>query len=160
MAVSGGILAVPMCEHFCSLDRPICWPRWVLDSDLFDKHVALNSFHPAWLKASDRVRGWKYMDVQEPDFSTNPDAVIAAGPLPINYSLLFAVQLAPKLGYKRCVFMGCDMLLNELSPIGDVLEAWWPRAKSMGIEWFNASPISILRAWMPSYEGAALEIHS
>ena len=66
-----------------------------------------------------------------------------------NHSLLFATQVATKIGYRRLIFLGCDLIDNELHQIDDTLQRWHPYALEQGIVWENASPLSLLQAWMP-----------
>jgi len=146
MAVSGGYKFAPDITHFCTLDRPVCFPEWLQSSENFTKHIAGNKFAKRWSKYP-RVRAWEYIDSRDVQFG--PDGPIVGGPLPRNYSLFFAVQLAARLGYERLIFVGCDLLENELRPINNVMREWWPLAVEAGQEWVNASPLSTFCEWMP-----------
>lgn len=148
MGISAGCLAVPEMRHFVSQDKPMHFPKWVTDSDQFDKHVPANKFADRWRKHP-RVTVWPYEELGDPTFC--PDSPIVSGPLPRNDSLLFGVQVAGCLGYRRLVFIGCDLIENERWAISDTLREWWPIAKAAGMEWLNASPLSTLKEWMPRY---------
>lgn len=148
MAVSGGIHAVPHADHFVSLDKAMHFPDWLTGSTQIQKHVPINAFTSRW-QMYPNVKTWEYIDAPDPSFTDGP---CVAGPLPRNHSLLFAVQVAARLGFNRCLFVGCDLLDNESWAITDVLQTWWPPAKAAGIVWENASPISSLDAWMPRAE--------
>lgn len=150
MAISSGVLYVPDCVHFVSHDRPVCFPRWVTDSDRFITHVPKNIFGESWQHAASRVKVWSYRPGDTPDFCGNTPLI--AGPLQRNDSMLLAVQVAARLGFRRLEFIGCDLLDNDRWPISDVLKDWHGHAKESGIEWVNLSPISTLREWMPSNE--------
>lgn len=155
MGVSGGYEYVPYMDHWVSLDKPMHFPQWLTDSERFNKHVPNNKFAPYWRKYP-RVCEWEYEVGNLPTFSvlqlgTPEPGPFVTGPLPRNYSLLFAVQVAPRLGFDRLIFIGCDLLDNELHPIADVLKLWHPLARKAGIEWLNASRMSILGEWMPQW---------
>ena len=107
--------------------------------------------HARYWQQHPRVRVWPYgYDLEVPDFSGCGPVV--RGPLPLNHSLLFSVQVAHRLGFTRLIFLGCDFTSQELYPIEAVLREWWPAAKDAGFIWENASPVSMLQAWMPRCE--------
>jgi len=155
MAVSGGYRDVPRMDHFVSLDKVMCFPEWLTNSTRFDKHVPDWKNSREW-RACPRVRVWEYADSDEPNFADGP---IACGSLrksnvdaTWHNSLLFAAQLAPRLSFTRCVFIGVD-LLGGLAVVSDLLRMWHPQAIAHGLEWVNASPLSTLCEWMPAAEG-------
>lgn len=157
IAVSGGYQGVPDMQHFATLDKPVCFPRWVVEGDQFTKHVPNWSCAPYWQR-NKHVQVWAYEERADPCFDdTRP--IASGGMLKSNVpdirhnSLLFAVQLAPRLGFSRCVFIGCDLLPDGLLPVADTLRSWWPAAQSAGVEWVNASSLSTLCEWMPTAEG-------
>ena len=148
MAVSSGCMEAGDMAHWVTMDRPVCFPRWVTESDRFEKHVPRGMYQELWRRAP-RVRFWDYTFETDKVTFTDPDAPCVRGPLPRNYSLLFAVQIAHKLGYKRLIFVGVDLTDQSLYKIGDVLKQWWWKARDLGLQWENASPLSHLQEWMP-----------
>lgn len=151
MAVSSGFDEAATFEHFVTLDRPICFPGWLIGSDQFVKHIPSGKFARFWTEHP-RVRVWEYdFDLEAPDF-TDAAGPLARGPQPKNHSLLFAVQVAALLGYERLIFLGVDLTSNELHTISDVMRLWWPAAQAAGVTWQNASPLSLLEEWMPHCE--------
>ena len=158
MAVSGGYRYVPRMDHFASLDKVMCFPEWMTNSTRCIKHVPDWSNESEWLKCP-QVHSWQYEEGDAPNFVTGP---IRAGTLrksnvddTWHNSLLFAVQVAPRLGFERLVFVGVD-LLGPLVVVSDYLQRWYPIAAREGIEWVNASPLSTLCEWMPEAETAVL----
>lgn len=155
MAVSSGFRDVPRMDFFCTLDKVMCFPQWLTDSTRWIKHV------PSW----DCAREWSklpnvvihdYVELVEPNFTC--EGPIAAGGLKKSNvdgtwhnSLLFAVQVAPRLGFNRVEFIGVD-LLGERIVVSDQLRAWHRKAQAAGIEWVNLSPLSSLCEWMPTQE--------
>lgn len=156
MAVSSGCDVVPRMDHFVTLDKMMHFPRWLTDSDRFTKHIPNWDNEKEWRNCP-YVRVWPYEEKSEPTFVNGE--TIASGsmlksnvPAPRHNSLLFAVQVAARLGFKRCVFIGCDLLEPGHIPVADMLRQWWPIALQHGIEWQNASPLSTLCEWMPNAE--------
>jgi len=159
MAVSSGCLTAPDMAHFATLDRTVCFPQWVSRGDAFVKHVPDWSCAAYWTQYPN-VRVWPYEDRVDPCFDESRP--IASGGLRKSNvddvwhnSLLFALQLAPRLGFSRIEFVGVD-LLGGLAVVSDYLRTWHPLARAAGIEWVNLSPISTLCEWMPSLEGSAV----
>jgi hypothetical protein len=149
MAVSSGFDRAATFKHFATLDRPICYPPYIADGTTFDKHVPDGKFARFW-QVHPNVRIWKYsFDETEPNF-TRPDQPLARGEPPRNDSLLFGVQVAAHLGYRRMIFLGVDLNENDRWPTNDELRRWWPQAKEAGLTWENASPVSMLQCWMPT----------
>jgi hypothetical protein len=66
--------------------------------------------------------------------------------------MLLAVQILPRLGFDTLEFIGCDMTSGEHAFILDVLQQWHHHAKSHGLTWLNASPLSFLAAFVPDAE--------
>lgn len=160
MAVSSGYRHVPRMEHFVTLDKVMCFPEWVTDSTRWQKHVPDWKNEPEW-RICPRVSTWLYGTGEHPNFA-NQTRPLASGLLKKSNvddtwhnSLLFAVQIAGCLGYKRCIFIGVD-LLGEMVKVSDYLHSWYPHAREAGIEWVNASPLSSLSEWMPFAEQAEL----
>ena len=154
LAVSSGYREVPRIDHFCTLDKVMCFPEWLTDSTRFTKHVPDWSNVDEWRRCP-KVRTWAYQEAGEPSFRASDGPVSAGGLRKSNVdatrhnSLLFAVQLAPRLGFNRCIFIGVD-LLGGLEVVSDLLLEWWPIAQAHSIEWRNASLLSTLCEWMPN----------
>lgn len=154
MAVSSGYRFVPEMDHFVSMDKPMMFPSWLTSSDKFIKHVPDTQLGGYW-KRHRGVRAWRYEDGPDPKFGAD-DPVCSGSMLKDDCdqirhnSLLFAVQIAPRLGYDRLLFIGCDLLDEGLFPISDQLRRWHVHAEAARIEWVNASPLSTLCSWMPS----------
>jgi hypothetical protein len=144
MAVSGGYDAVPDMEHFVSLDKPMCFPRWLLGADHIEKHVAENR-HTRYWRRWPNITSWPYV---EDDFPRNGGPPVV-GPLGRGHSLLFAVQVAARMGYQRLLFVGVDLLGVEMEPVNRALESWRGWFADHGVELVNASPLSALCEWMP-----------
>jgi hypothetical protein len=99
------------------------------------------------------VRFWDYThEKDEPDF-LDPDYPCVCGPQPRNHSLLFGVQVAHKLGFRRLIFIGVDFTEPGLYPINDVMKQWYWKIRDLGLEWENASPMSLMQEWMPDCTG-------
>lgn len=166
MGVSSGYMYVPEMQHWVSLDRPVNFPDWVVTSDRFDKHVARNKYFPFWsdyprvvgheinlkLTLNGQTVDTEY-EAKEPSWEAGKP-LTPCGPMMRNHSLLFAVQVAAHLGYKRQIFIGVDLLQPELYEVSDVLKSWHADAQAHGIEWLCASDISTLNEWMPRWEAA------
>lgn len=153
MAVSSGYRDCPRIDHFCTLDPFFCFPEWLTDSTRFDKHI------PNWRNAKEwrrfpRVREYEYEAVDIPRFA-RAFPISAGGLRKSNVddiwhnSLIFAAQVAPRLGCRRCIFIGVD-LLGPMRIVSEYLKTWYPIAQQCGIEWQNASPLSSLCEWMPN----------
>jgi hypothetical protein len=76
---------------------------------------------------------------------------------PLAKSPLFAVQAAHRIGYKRLLFAGVDMVQSEHTThsgrfMRDVI---YPKALAAGFEWYALSPDSPISRWMPVLEGVA-----
>ena len=100
-----------------------------------------------------KVQAWTYQDGPDPNFTLGP---IYSGSMvkddcdqTRHNSLLLAVQIAPRLGYDRLLFIGVDLLDDGLAALSTQLQAWHPKALAMNIAWLNASPLSRLCEWMP-----------
>ena len=154
MAVSSGYNVVPRINHFVTMDKVMHFPEWLTDSRRFYKHVPKLE-HPSDWRKCPNVYFWPYADCADPTF--NGELPVSSGPLRKtncddrrHNSMLLAVQIAPRLGFDRLLFIGCDLLDASMYPVSDVLCGWWPAAKAAGIEWVNLSPISTLCEWMPT----------
>jgi hypothetical protein len=147
MAVSTGHDAAGHIEHFCTLDKTLCFPPWLLEG-FFEKHVPSGRYARFW-EVYHKVRVWDFdTEATEPNF-TDPGKPLASGSLLRNDSLLFAVQVAAHLGFARQIFLGVDLTTSDREMTNDELLRWWPMAKDAGITWENASPVSRLQEWMP-----------
>jgi hypothetical protein len=157
MGISSGFHHVPRMDHFCTLDKVMCFPEWVTDSTRWCKHISNWRNAEEWLRLP-RVRVWEYATGAEPNFGAegpirSGDLRKTNAPDTWHFSMLFAVQLAPRLGFRRLVFIGCD-LLGPLVVVSDLLRRWHKPALAAGCEWLNASRISTLCEWMPDYESS------
>jgi hypothetical protein len=151
MAVSCGYWEAGKIDHFCAMDAPHCFPKWLQESDNFDKHVPAGNHWPQW-EVHPRTRAWAFGPGNTPDFLDPEVPCVQGEQMCHNHSLLFATQVASKMGYRRLIFLGVDLTSNELHQIDDTMHQWHPRALDQGIKWENASPLSLLQAWMPDCE--------
>lgn len=164
MAISGGYRVVPWMDDFVSLDRPCDFPEHVRTGPHF-RNVAVNALYHEW-RQFNPLRGWQYTGGDWPDFRQFMNSPLVTGPLPRNNSLLFGVQVAARMGFKRMIFVGCDLQDDygppECPSLGSdtsfILQGWHDRAQACGIEWLAASPRSRLAAWMPLYEPEAVAV--
>jgi len=165
MAVSSGYKFVPEMAHFVSMDKPMMFPSWLTDSDKFTKHVPDTALGQYW-KKHPNVRAWYYKDGPGPCFRKSAEGIdfaVRSGSMvkddcdqTRHNSLLRAVQIAPRLGFNRLLFIGVDLLDEGLAPLSEELRLWYEQAKTWGIQWVNASPISRLCEWMPVAEPAEM----
>lgn len=154
MAVSGAICALPFApQYFVTLDKPGFFPTWLLHSEVtrklvpFNELSVTNSIAEAWSKYPGVERFPYQVTDGLPCFDDS--GPVSVGPLPRNYSLFAAVQLAPRLGYRQLYFSGVDLHDNELRPIVQVLREWYLLARQAGIEWYTLSAESALAAFVP-----------
>jgi hypothetical protein len=151
MAVSSGYKCVPEMAHFVSMDKPMMFPSWLTDSDKFTKHTPDTALGQYW-KRHPNVQAWPYEDGPSPTWTgtLHSGEMVKDDCDQIRHnSLLLAVQIAPRLGYDRLLFIGCDMLDEALYPLSQQLHKWHQFALDAGLEWVNASPLSTLCQWMP-----------
>lgn len=112
-------------------------------------------FQPGWGDCPN-VRGWETKAYRYPKWTGDgPLACWKSKDTPDGFlynSLIAAVQIATRLGYKRLKFIGVDLLPE--TGYGDtlalVMEAWHKHAVKAGYEWINLSPVSRLREFVPS----------
>lgn len=146
MGVASGITQVPDPLHFVSLDDPWRVDESVAVSDRFQKHVPFNMFAKSWWRYP-RVNVWQCKYVNQPNFGRKGAISLHEE----DHPLLFAVQVAAKIGYRRCVFIGFD---DEIETLSD----WHPHAIDSGLEWLNASRYSALCECMPTYDMEAVAV--
>lgn len=112
-------------------------------------------FQPGWGDYPN-VRGWETKAYRKPKWTGNgPLACWKSKETPDGFlfnSLLAAVQVATRLGFKRLKFIGVDLLPE--SGYGDtlaiVMREWHADAVKHGYEWVNLSPVSRLAEFVPS----------
>ena len=154
MAVSGGVCSPPYLPmYWCSIDPPHCfehWP-WLLQSDKCRKFTTEQRWLRRW-KNYPNVELVPYEGQGPPNFG--PDGPIHHPYVSRQYSLFPAVQIAHRIGYKRLVFIGVDLLEQDLVPMADALRPWYYAARLEGLEWYTASTLSTLCEWMPPSEEA------
>lgn len=167
MAVSGGLDAYPKWrgrpEHFISLDRPRFFPANFRQDQYTVKHIPYNAMSltnqisEQWSRYPG-IKQFPYQVGSEPNFTGSGPVFI--GPVAQNYSLLAAVQVAPRLGYDEIIFVGVDLVSSDPTekahvPIAAVMRDWYPLAQEAGIEWTVATAPSALSDFLPHYEMAA-----
>jgi hypothetical protein len=69
-------------------------------------------------------------------------------------TLVFATQLAARFGYRRLLFIGCDLVEASESRMR-VLRECHRQSLKAGIEWMNLSARSRLREFVPTCNAAA-----
>jgi hypothetical protein len=152
MAVSGGIIAPPyMPMYWCGIDPPHCyshWP-WFLQSADCRKFTTETRFLREWAKYPN-VERVPYGYIGPPNFKADGD--IHHPNIGCQNSLFPAVQIAHRLGYKRLVFIGVDLLEQDMVPLADALREWYWPARLDGLIWETASTLSTLCEWMPLAE--------
>lgn len=92
------------------------------------------------------VRGWPLILGGEANFDDD-------GPFALNgirNSMLFAVQLAHRLGYRTLLFAGCDLNGPGYQEHRNTMERWYGMARERGFRWFNLSAASALAAFVPA----------
>jgi hypothetical protein len=117
-------------------------------------------FQPGWADYPN-VRGWLVAMTSGSVYEAGtkpgplpdelPSFVSPAEPLKLNgvrNSLIFAVQIAVQLGYKRLLFAGCDLNEPGYEVVTATLRDWMPIAAEHGVEWVNISPESALSEFM------------
>jgi hypothetical protein len=176
-AVSSGIGVLPRPpEHFVSMDHPRHFNADLFSSVDICKHVIADEWrHHLNLKqyelrqyaiapnfcrgpVSDGDLGIRFRQRMVSDQFLLAHGIRPAGAEAhwgqgiFNNSLLMAVQVMPRMGYDRIVFVGCDLKLPQLQPVASVLHTWHPIAERFGVEWLNASPASALANFLPELE--------
>lgn len=160
LAVSSGITVVPWAPaHWVAVDAPEYFPdQWVRHCGV-DRHVPDDQ--DGWSSVPN-TRRWECKHEPHPNFVG--DGPLSTGSLAMRArmngkfsglfvnSVLCAVQVAHRIGYRTIHFCGCDFTDATLSPIVDVLEEWAAEAKRNGFEWFNMSPLSHMQRFLPSSE--------
>lgn len=112
------------------------------------RNLHLFGFQPSWGDCAN-VRGWKNEfygpDPAWIDFSEGDHPVVRGN---TNNSMVFAVQIAHRMGYERLHFVGCDFANSDPACFGNLialLSDWYQMACEQGKEWINHSPDSLLR---------------
>ena len=99
-------------------------------------------FQPGWGDHAN-VRGWHIAHEGPPRFTGEG----WMGCDELNNSLLFAVQVAHQLGYKRLHFLGCDLDPDD-SPhferLLQIMRRWHLLALEQGFTWIDDSPTRVL----------------
>lgn len=139
-------------SHWVVLDDSKFFPGYYCRNSFICKHTG--AITPGW-DGYPNVTRWRYVECPGPLFDRHDDFV-GQGHACFNHSLLAAVQIMAKLGYKRQIFAGCDLNEGLLPNVAEVLKIWRPAAKTAGVEWFNASPASSLSEWMPAWHDESL----
>jgi hypothetical protein len=137
-AVSSGWRACPRVpDHFVTLDRSSFFPAELTDNPAIAKHV------PDYRSGFDcpNTRRWRITSRVSPAFNDDEPIGVGAG---FN-SLLFAVQVAACMGYRRLWFVGCDLHHGDtiedyrrFDPIVATLKTWRAAMRGMGFEWITA----------------------
>ncbi len=158
-AVSGGIFTSPHADMLITMDSEQHFPNladtvevhtttsseWTRD---IVQHETCEGAFPEFTDAGMVRNGLLWLhnmrkQVAEPD---RPHYGI------VNNSMLFAVQVLPRLGFDTIYFAGVDLTQPHLKATRDVLTEWYPKARDAGIEWFNLSPLSYLQGVIPDAE--------
>ncbi len=109
----------------------------------------LNNMHlfglqPSWVDFVN-VQGWDIFGEQPMTF-TDDGRIGSDG---VCNSMLFAVQVAYRLGYRDLQFLGCDMLDDFNEPAANTLRKFYPAAQAAGMDWVSLSPESRLNEFLP-----------
>lgn len=130
---------------------PVVVPSGVQDTLDLDLAVMLQERQgtpgtaPGWLDFPSVVQH-TYERFAGPCFAS--DGVLGLGDSGQVNSVLFAVQVGARLGYKRVLFAGVDLAEKRLRDVSDTLGRWYPLARACGVEWLNLSGESLLSEWM------------
>ena len=100
--------------------------------DLMRNRADFEGFRHGWADF-ENVHPWETDDDAPPSFDR--EGVIGKDGKR-SHSLLFAVQVVARLGFKRVMFNGCDCL-KGLSWVSEALDEWQPLAEAAGIEWIR-----------------------
>lgn len=139
-AISGGCTATPRHPDFLfALDHPRFFPRCVCADDRVQKHVP--TIRASW-KEHPNVVLWPRHESLTPTFA---GFEIASGG--IFNSMLWAVQVASCMGYKRLWFIGCDLKDEKYRPMVERLADWKAVAEEEGIVWVCGSRESRLASF-------------
>jgi hypothetical protein len=123
--------------------------------DVFLENPSLVGYQPGWLDYPN-VRAWDVVPQSPPNFGTDGElglwsqAASDADFDAVRHSLLFAVQLVARHGFKRVEFIGCDLLGKRFPVQRATMREWMPLAESHGIEWVNLGAGSALGDFMPT----------
>lgn len=126
----------------------------------FAEDPSLTGYQPGWLDYPN-VKSWGVVPQERPSFDTHApiglwsQAAADAGFDAVRHSMLFATQVAARLGYTRHLFIGCDLHGDRFPVQRATMREWWPLARAAGIEWVNLSPSSALAEFLPSMQEVA-----
>jgi hypothetical protein len=159
-AVGSAILATarkrPKPRLWVTADEAQHFPARVLRNTRLTKHIPMDNM-PSFTKyKAPLVRGWEIEFTPDPFFESGP---LSVGFVDRAHSLLFAVQVLYRVGYRKLVFTGCDLHSPELWPIVDQMERWHVAAMDAGMEWVCATERSLLSLFLPTVgcaEGATI----
>jgi hypothetical protein len=119
-----------------------------------------SGWQPGWMDYPN-VTGWEVIPQDPPNFTEDgpiglwSQAAADAGYDAVRHSMLFGIQLAARLGYRRLMFIGCDLHGDRFPVQRATMREWWPQARDAGMEWANLSPTSALAEFLPSAEEVA-----
>lgn len=110
------------------------------------RNLHLFGFQPSWGDCPN-VRGWEIGQDLTDHWNVRFDDTDA--PLwrtELNNTMIFAVQIAHRMGYDRLHFLGCDFTgdAGGYAHLLQILSDWYHIAQDQGMEWFNLSPVSKL----------------
>jgi hypothetical protein len=141
-------------------------PRELIDHippkyrDAFTRELTSNphlfGFQPKWGDYSN-VQGWQVDRTYPPNFDQDvSDPILGLDNISCPNSLLFAVQVAHQLGYRRLIFAGCDLWEEHHKEARTKLVEWWTIARSLGLRWTCLTEGSFLAGTL----GAEEHVHA
>lgn len=113
---------------------------------LGDKRPDLLGWQPGW-QDFPNVTSYHYSRRRPVNFTEQ--GWLGADDAPTQKSVLFAVQVAARLGYNLMIFAGVDLCDDTMAAMYDSLKQWYPVARRRGIEWQCVSFRSRLAEFMP-----------
>lgn len=144
MAVSGGYQSAERIDCLATLDRSEFFPAWVKSDASIIKHVP--GYRDGW-KNVPGVRAWRIGRFNGPVFSGTHEVHQDDR---FN-SLLFAVQVAHCLGFRRIVFHGCDLKGRGYASLRSTMAVWCIEARKRKLEWCVTSGRSAMADFLPIY---------
>lgn len=128
--------------------------RLVLDAIYREVGSNLANFglQPGWGDYQN-VRGWEVKALRYPRWEDGPIAIHR-----VYNSLLFAVQVATRLGFRTLKFIGVDLSEEGFASVAKIMRDWHGHAARRGYEWINLGQTSIAGDVIPRPQHSTLEI--
>jgi len=118
----------------------------------FEKYPHALGWQPGWADYTD-VHAYPMNPATGLCFDPNEQDAMT-GLHACSSSMIFAVQVAAWMGFRRLIFVGCDLTHAVYELVTPTLKQWYPAAQKHGIEWVCDTPGSPLAEFMA--EGVAV----